>query len=123
LTDVPFVGFVGTKRLAVAEALLRGDRHMAAIDMLVFVTAAGFAVVVTATILVIIGVHQEERRGTLARKPPPTIPALLARRILGTYIQLLPRDQPGLDDPGQPPPNTDDSPAPRDTTAGRWPGP
>lgn len=95
---------------------------MAVIVVLLFAVAAGFAVVVMATILVIIGVRQEERRGTLARKRPPTIPALLARRVLGTYIHLLPQDQPGLDDPGQPPPNTGASSTPRDTKAGRWPG-
>jgi hypothetical protein len=60
----------------VAEAPLEGDRHMAAIDLLMFAAAAGFAVVAAATILVIIGVHQEERRRTLARGRP-TDPSLV----------------------------------------------
>lgn len=71
---------------------------MVAIEAIVFATAAGVAVIVIATILVIIGVHQEERRKTLAHGDPPTVPALLARRVLGAYIHLLPDKQPEPDD-------------------------
>lgn len=72
---------------------------MAAIDAIVFATAAGFAVIVVATILVIIGVHQEERRKTLAHRESPTVPALLARRVLRTYIDPWPETDPAKDDP------------------------
>jgi hypothetical protein len=95
---------------------------MAAIEPVLFVTAAGFAVVVVATILVIIGVHQEERRGTLARRPPPTIPALLARRVLGSYIQLLPLDHAAKSGPGQPSTHASISSAPEGNQATPGPG-
>lgn len=72
---------------------------MAAIDALLFATAAGFAAIAAATALVIIGVRQEERRQTIASTRPPTIPALLARRVLGAYIQLLPQDSPAAENP------------------------
>jgi hypothetical protein len=65
---------------------------MAAVGALLFATAAGFAVVIAATALVIVGVRHEEQRGTIADKRPPTIPALLARRVLGTYAHLLRED-------------------------------
>ena len=71
---------------------------MAAVDMLLFATAAGFALIIAATILVIIGVHQEERRATFAGNRPPTIPALLARRVLGTHVDLLRDHQPAAPD-------------------------
>ena len=56
---------------------------MAAVDALLFAVAAGFTVIVMATILVIVGVRQEERHRTIASQRPTTILALLARRILG----------------------------------------
>jgi hypothetical protein len=77
---------------------------MAAVDGLLFATAAGFGVVVVATVLVIVGVRQEERRGAMAKMRPPTIPALLARRVLGTYVRLLREDQTRRNDPSQRPP-------------------
>jgi hypothetical protein len=78
---------------------------MAAIYVLVFVTAAGFAVIVIATIMVIIGVHQEERFKTFLRgDPPPTTCALLARWVLGAYVQMLPERQPEVDEPEDEPP-------------------
>jgi hypothetical protein len=82
---------------------------MAAIYVLLFITAAGFAVIVIATILVIIGVRQEERYNTFLRgDPPPTTCALLARWVLGAYVQMLPERRPELDehrdDPGDEPP-------------------
>jgi hypothetical protein len=60
---------------------------------LALATAAGFAVA-AATVLVIIGVRQEERRGTIENKRAPSIPALLARRVLTTYVRQLSEDQP-----------------------------
>jgi hypothetical protein len=72
---------------------------MTAIEAIVFAGTAGFAVVVVATILVIVGIGQEERRGTLTDERPPTVPALLARRVLGTYFCLLPEEHDEHDDP------------------------
>jgi hypothetical protein len=60
---------------------------MTAIGMVVFTASAGFAVIVVSTILVIIGVSQEERCRTMARQCAPTIPALLARRVLGVRLR------------------------------------
>jgi hypothetical protein len=64
---------------------------MTAIGVIVFAGSAGFAVIVVGTILVIIGVSQEERCRTMARRCSPTIPALLARRVLG--IRLRPPEK------------------------------
>ena len=82
---------------------------MLVVELLVFIVAAAFALIVVATVLVIIGVHQEERYQTFVRRGehdrmlvhggPPTIPALLARRVLGAYIYLLPEAWPELDRP------------------------
>jgi hypothetical protein len=110
---------------------------MAAVEAIVFAGAAGFAVIVVATILVIIGVRQEQRvmeregRQTFARQEPPTILALLARRVLGAHFNRVPGElphhlksdypdypgpgypgagYPGRDDPGEDPP-ADDRPA------------
>jgi hypothetical protein len=64
---------------------------MAAIEAIIVAVAAGFAVIVVATILVIIGVHQEERSKTFLRGDlPPTPCALLARWVVGAYVQMLP---------------------------------
>jgi hypothetical protein len=57
---------------------------MEAIEAIALAGGAGFAIVVVATIVVIIGVRHEEHLGTLTRQHPPTIPALLARLVLGT---------------------------------------
>jgi hypothetical protein len=73
--------------------------------MLIFVVTTILVIFVVVTMLVSIGVHQEERRGTLARKPSPTIPALLARRVLGTYIQLPPQNESDQGNPDQPLPD------------------
>ena len=72
----------------------------AAIEAIVFAGAAGFAVIVVATILVIIGVRQEEHfldgevdeegRRRLEYREPPTILALLARRILRAHFHPIP---------------------------------
>jgi hypothetical protein len=48
-----------------------------------------------------IGVHQEERRVTFSDRRPPTIPALLARRVLGAYVRLLDEDRAEQGEPGK----------------------
>jgi hypothetical protein len=75
--------------------MVGGGIGMITIMILMFVTAAGFGLVVIATVLVIIGVHQEERRQTLLNRRPPTIPALLARRVLGSQFDISAGHQPG----------------------------
>jgi hypothetical protein len=87
----------------------------AAIEAIVFAGAAGFAVIVVATILVIIGVRQEEHflngrvdeqgRRRFEYREPPTILALLARQILRAQFHPIP-DQLSqrLDDPDDEPP-------------------
>jgi hypothetical protein len=78
---------------------------VAAIYVLLLVVAAGFAAIAVATILVIIGVRQEERHKTFLRgDPPPTTCALLARWVLGAYVQMLPERRPELGEPGDEPP-------------------
>jgi hypothetical protein len=60
---------------------------MAAIDAIVFAAAAGFAFILVITIIVILGVRQEERYLTLADKNAPGAMAQLARLILGRYFR------------------------------------
>jgi hypothetical protein len=57
---------------------------MAAIEWIVFASAAGFALVV---VIVIIGVHQEERYLTLTDRTAPSAIARLARLVLGRYVR------------------------------------
>jgi hypothetical protein len=59
---------------------------MAAVLVIVFVAAAGFAFVVVATILVAIGVRDERRNGSFFSTRRPTLAAWLARRLVGGYI-------------------------------------
>jgi hypothetical protein len=61
---------------------------MDAIEAIAFAGGAGFAVVVVAAVVVIIGVSHEEHLGTLTSQHPPSIPALLARLVLRTYVRL-----------------------------------
>lgn len=56
---------------------------MAAIDAIIFAVAAGFAFAVLVTIIVIIGVHQEERRMTLTSMKAPGAIARITRIVLG----------------------------------------
>jgi hypothetical protein len=71
---------------------------MAAIEAIVFAGAAGFGVIIVATILVVIGVRQEqallnrEGRKVFAHHEPPTVLALLARTVLGAHFNLLPHE-------------------------------
>ena len=60
---------------------------MAAIEVIVFAVAAGFAFVIVVTIVVIIGVRQEERYMTLMNKSAPGAIAQLARIVLGRYVR------------------------------------
>jgi hypothetical protein len=71
---------------------------MAAIEIVIFAGTAGFGVIVVATVLVIIGVRQEqavmrrEGRRPFAHHEPPTILALLARRVLGAHFNVIPAE-------------------------------
>jgi hypothetical protein len=60
---------------------------MTAIDAIIFAAAAGFALVVAITVVVIIGIRQEERYLTLANKNAPTAMAQLTRIVLGNYLR------------------------------------
>ena len=80
---------------------------MAAIGLFVLVAgvAAGTAAVFIATIVVIIGVHQEERRKTIIHgHRPPTPCALVARWVLGAHFYLVPEERPMPDEPEEEPP-------------------
>jgi hypothetical protein len=59
----------------------------AAIEAIVFAGAAGFAFVVVLSVVVIIGVRQEERYLTFEDRAAPGIAALLARMVLGRYVR------------------------------------
>jgi hypothetical protein len=60
---------------------------MAAIELIIFAGAAGFAFVVLMFVIVIIGVRQEERYLTLANRTAPSAMAQLARIVLGRYFR------------------------------------
>jgi hypothetical protein len=77
----------------------------AAIEVIVFAVAAGFALIVVATIVVIIGIRQEERRKTIIRGyRPPTACALVARWVLGAHFYLIPEERPGQEELAEAPP-------------------
>jgi hypothetical protein len=61
---------------------------MAIIEALVLAVAAIAIAVVLVLIVVITGIHQEERRGTIARENPPSGLARLTRRMLGAHFCL-----------------------------------
>jgi hypothetical protein len=61
---------------------------MAAIEAITFAVAAGFAAVLAATILVVIGVRREERWLTFERRRAPGAIARLARIIVGRYVRI-----------------------------------
>jgi hypothetical protein len=72
---------------------------MAALEAMLLAVAAGFAFIVVATIVVITGIHQEERRKTiLGGHRPPSACALLARWVLGAHFYLIPEERPEIDD-------------------------
>ena len=60
---------------------------MAAIELIVFAAAAGFAFVVVTFVIVVIAVHQEERYLTLTDRTAPSAIARLARLVLGRYVR------------------------------------
>lgn len=80
---------------------------MAAIEAIMFAGGAGFAVIIVITVLVIIGVRQEqavldrEGRRTFAHRDPPTVLALLARRVLGARFLQGPMEPPIPDEPAR----------------------
>jgi hypothetical protein len=68
---------------------------MAGIEVIVFVVAAGCACVFLATLVVIIGVRQEEKAKTIiGGHRPPTACALVARWVLGAHFYLIPEERP-----------------------------
>lgn len=94
--------------------LSRAQPGVAAVYGLVVAVAAGFALIVIGTILVIIGVHKEERDKSILRgHRPPTTCALLARWVLGAHFYLLPEERPDWDEgPEEEPPWFERSPPP-----------
>jgi hypothetical protein len=60
---------------------------MAAIEVIIFAAAAGFAFAIMITLIVIIGVRKEERYVTLTNKTAPGAIAQLARIVLGRYVR------------------------------------
>jgi hypothetical protein len=60
---------------------------MAAIEVISFAAAAGFAFAVVVTVVVIIGIRTEERYLTLMNKTAPGAIAQLARIVLGRYVR------------------------------------
>ncbi len=72
---------------------------MAALFVIIFAVAAGFAFVVVMTVIVIIGVQQEERYMTLEHKTAPGSMAQLARIILGRYVRKEQRGTTGRGEP------------------------
>ncbi len=60
---------------------------MLAIGALALITVAGFGLVLVATVVVAIGVWQEERHWTLKHRRAPSVLAALARVILGHYVR------------------------------------
>jgi hypothetical protein len=72
---------------------------MAALGAIIFVAGAGFGLVVVVTIVVIIGIRQEERYMTLENRSAPGAMAQLARVILGRYVR---KEQHGATDRDEP---------------------
>jgi hypothetical protein len=61
---------------------------MLAIAAFALITVIGFGLVLAATVVVTIGVRQEERYRTLKHTRPPGTLAGLARVILGHYVRV-----------------------------------
>jgi len=74
---------------------------MLAIGTLALISGAGFGLILVATVVVAIGVRQEERYWTLKQGRAPSLFAWLTRIVLGHYV-LKPDAEPGPD------PNPDD---------------
>jgi hypothetical protein len=61
---------------------------------------AGVTAVFVASVVVIIGVRQEERYKTIIRGVrPPTACAVVARWVLGAHFYLIPEERPAEEDP------------------------
>jgi hypothetical protein len=60
---------------------------MLVIAVFAVVTVAAFVGILVATVVVTIGVHQEERHLTFTRWRAPTPAARLARLIIGHYVR------------------------------------
>lgn len=60
---------------------------MLVIAVFAVVTVAAFVGILVATVIVTIGVHQEERRKTFTRRRAPTRTGRLARLIVGHYVR------------------------------------
>jgi hypothetical protein len=59
---------------------------MAAFESLLLAVAVGIAfIVITTLLIIIVGIHQEERHWTLTQWDAPTSMAALARRVLGAH--------------------------------------
>ncbi len=72
---------------------------MAALGAIIFAAGAGFGLVVVVTIVVIIGIRQEERYMTLEHRSAPGAMAQLARIILGRYVRKEQDGVTGRDEP------------------------
>jgi hypothetical protein len=70
-----------------AQGRIRKGAAVLVIAVVAAVALAGFAVILTAVLLVTVGVHQEEKRLTFARRHGPTISARAARLIVGRYVR------------------------------------
>jgi hypothetical protein len=57
------------------------------IAIVAVIATTGFGVVLAAVLMVTIGVHQEEKRLTFARRRGPTGTARVARLIVGRYVR------------------------------------
>jgi hypothetical protein len=60
---------------------------MLAIGTLALITVVGFGLVLVATVVVAIGVRQEERYWSLKHRRAPSLFAWLARVIVGHYVR------------------------------------
>ncbi len=60
---------------------------MLAIAVFAVITVAAFVAILAATVIVTIGVHQEERQLTFTRRRAPSGAARLARLIVGHYVR------------------------------------
>jgi hypothetical protein len=83
---------------ALGAGLFFGVKAGGLIAVLTIGVAVGTGFLMAIVMLVIIGVHQEERRRSIVdRRRPPTLTALLARRVLGSYFYLTPDESRNVD--------------------------
>jgi hypothetical protein len=67
---------------------------MFVIAVVAVIAAAGLAGILAVVLLVTIGIHQEERRLTFARRRGPTAPSRVARLIVGRYVRPVEPEPP-----------------------------